>query len=323
VLPSDHAPLFAERSNGEALGLDSSAWRFGTGLATSSSARKVIVIFIAAFLEETGYVRSIVREEEATCGCSVVVGGKAGRITSNSSPPAWPSRRIQSKSRRSIFKSASAKTNNSRFQKTARGQFARSPWRNVARERRRPRGSHAEPLLVTRCSGQHLPSDATWANVGEHEATSPARVRVAFVHGTLAKNESAAFLSPCGKPLRSRPRAINWFKKWRRLGTRYEKLRGLMHILIGRRIALADGTMVSSDLTWRNAANHLKLVRWEPDSVAELGLDGAALPPRDRQRFWYSAIAQAGVDTPEARTAGDKLANALKKLGLVVGRGNK
>lgn len=100
-------------------------------------------------------------------------------------------------------------------------------------------------------------------------------------------------------------------------------LRGLLHILIGRRITRADGTVVSGGLTWRALAQQLKLARWDPDAVKELGLDPDALPPRDRQRFWYGAIAQAGVDTPEAKTAGDKLVNPLKKLGYVVGPGPK
>ncbi len=100
-------------------------------------------------------------------------------------------------------------------------------------------------------------------------------------------------------------------------------LRGLLHILIGRRITRPDGTVVSTGLSWREAANLFKLTRWEPDTVSELGLDAEALPPRDRQRYWYAAIAQSGVDTPAARTAGDKLAGALKKHGYVIGPGPK
>jgi hypothetical protein len=100
-------------------------------------------------------------------------------------------------------------------------------------------------------------------------------------------------------------------------------LRGLLHILIGRRITRTDGTAVSGGLTWRELANQLKLARWDTDAVKDLGLDPDELPPRDRQRFWYSAISQAGVDTPEARAAGDKLVNPLKKLGYVVGPGPK
>jgi hypothetical protein len=106
-------------------------------------------------------------------------------------------------------------------------------------------------------------------------------------------------------------------------GSAKGNLRGLLHILIGRSITLTDGTVVSTGLTWRELANQLKLVRWETDTVAELGLEAEALPPRDRQRFWYTAISQAGVDSEAARTAGDKLTTALKKLGYVVGPGPK
>jgi len=94
---------------------------------------------------------------------------------------------------------------------------------------------------------------------------------------------------------------------------------GLLHVLIGRRIARADGTLVSGGLTWRELAALLKRVRWEPEAVQELGLDPATLPPRDRQRFWYSAISQAGVDSETAARAGDRLARALQAAGYVVG----
>src|SRR4051794_19828450 len=83
---------------------------------------------------------------------------------------------------------------------------------------------------------------------------------------------------------------------------------GLLHILIGRRISLGDGTPVSPGLTWRALADILKTLRWSKDSVRELDLNPADLPPRDRQRFWYTAIAQAKVDSPEAVAAGDRLA---------------
>jgi hypothetical protein len=94
---------------------------------------------------------------------------------------------------------------------------------------------------------------------------------------------------------------------------------GLLHVLIGRRINLADGTSVSAGLTWRDAAALLKRVRWERDAVAELGLDPATLPPRDRERFWYTAIARAGVDSDAAVAAGELLAEALRPLGYEAG----
>jgi hypothetical protein len=96
-------------------------------------------------------------------------------------------------------------------------------------------------------------------------------------------------------------------------------LRGLLHILIGRRITKADGTLVSDGVTWRTLATALKRVRWDRETVRDLGLDPAALPPRDRERFWYSAIARAGVDSEDAAAAGDRLAKSLRAKGYIVG----
>jgi hypothetical protein len=93
---------------------------------------------------------------------------------------------------------------------------------------------------------------------------------------------------------------------------------GLLNVLIGRRIEKADGTVLSVGLTWRQTADWLKKLRWDKDTVRELGLDPATLPPRDRERFWYSAIARARVDSPEATAAGNRLATALKSAGYVV-----
>lgn len=94
---------------------------------------------------------------------------------------------------------------------------------------------------------------------------------------------------------------------------------GLLNVLIGRRITAADGTPVSAGITWRALAALLKQVRWEKEAVRDLGLDPAALPPRDRLKYWYTAIAQAGVDSNKATHAGDKLAQKLTALGYTVG----
>lgn len=94
---------------------------------------------------------------------------------------------------------------------------------------------------------------------------------------------------------------------------------GLLHVVIGRRIAKADGTVISAGMTWRELAALLKKLRWEKERVADLGIEAKDLPTRDREKYWYSAIARAGVDSPEAHKAGDKLAEALRKKGYVVG----
>jgi hypothetical protein len=95
-------------------------------------------------------------------------------------------------------------------------------------------------------------------------------------------------------------------------------LLGLLHLLIGRRIKKADGTILSKGLTWRELATLLKRIHWKTECVRELGLDPDKLAPRDRQRFWYSAIAQAGVGSDKATKAGEKMAETLRKQGYIV-----
>jgi hypothetical protein len=90
---------------------------------------------------------------------------------------------------------------------------------------------------------------------------------------------------------------------------------GLLHILIGRRIQKIDGTVISTGLTWRELAALLKKVRWDREAVRELGLDPATLPPRDRQCFWYMAIAHAQVDSEKATQEASRLAPLLRKAG--------
>ncbi|MGH9677218.1 MAG: hypothetical protein ACRD36_08965 [Candidatus Acidiferrum sp.] len=109
------------------------------------------------------------------------------------------------------------------------------------------------------------------------------------------------------------------FKKVAARGTAKGNFLGLLHILIGRRISLLDGTLVSPGMTWRDLATWLKQVRWDRDTVAELGLEGGKLPPRDRERYWYTVIARAGVDSGAAVAAGDRLIKIFKELGYEVG----
>jgi hypothetical protein len=94
---------------------------------------------------------------------------------------------------------------------------------------------------------------------------------------------------------------------------------GLLHTLIGRKVTHSDGSPVTAGLTWREAAALLKRVRWDKEAVCELGLEPDDLPPRDRQRYWYTAIAQAGVDSDRAAQAADRLAQQLLAAGYVVG----
>jgi hypothetical protein len=90
---------------------------------------------------------------------------------------------------------------------------------------------------------------------------------------------------------------------------------GLLNILIGRRIQKEDGSLISSGVTWRELSFALKKARWDKETVSDLGIDPSELPPRDRQRFWYAAIVRAGVDSPRAAAAGDRLAELLRRSG--------
>src|SRR5437016_1396363 len=78
---------------------------------------------------------------------------------------------------------------------------------------------------------------------------------------------------------------------------------GLLNLLIGRRIERSDGTLVSNGMTWRELAALLKRVRWSKEAVEELPLQHADFAPRDRERFWYTVIAHAGVDSERAAAA--------------------
>lgn len=98
-----------------------------------------------------------------------------------------------------------------------------------------------------------------------------------------------------------------------------DHFRGLLHLLVGRRIARDDGTVVSSGMTWRDLADLFKRMRWDREAVRELGLDPAEMPPRDRQRFWYTAIARGNIDSAEASADADTLIEPLRALGYEVG----
>jgi len=94
------------------------------------------------------------------------------------------------------------------------------------------------------------------------------------------------------------------------------RLRGVFHLLIGSKIAAADGSVVSSGLTWRQLARELKDARFDKNLVAELGADPDTLSPRDRERFWYSAIA-LGMATGDGATQAEQLLKLLKPHGFV------
>jgi hypothetical protein len=97
-----------------------------------------------------------------------------------------------------------------------------------------------------------------------------------------------------------------------------QHFRGLLHILIGRRITKSDGTVVSSGMTWRELAVLFKKLRWEKDFALQAGLNPEDLPPRDRERYWYTVIARAGVDSARAKEDAGRLAELLRQKGYLV-----
>jgi hypothetical protein len=114
-----------------------------------------------------------------------------------------------------------------------------------------------------------------------------------------------------------------FFQTLKKTGFTQGHFLGFINVLVGRRINRSDGTLISGGMGWRELANWLKKNRWDPEAVRELGQDPDALPPRDRYRFWFSAIAMAGIDSPAASEAGDRFAEVLKKHGYEVGAAPK
>ncbi|MEZ6139093.1 MAG: hypothetical protein R3B84_00845 [Zavarzinella sp.] len=94
--------------------------------------------------------------------------------------------------------------------------------------------------------------------------------------------------------------------------------RALLHICVGRKIMRADGTLLSSGVTWRQLAELLKNIRWDKESVRELGLNPDDLPPRDRYRYWYTAIGAAGIDSHACKQEAETFAQVLLLNGFTI-----
>lgn len=97
------------------------------------------------------------------------------------------------------------------------------------------------------------------------------------------------------------------------------RLRGLFHIVIGRRITTTDGRILSTGITWRDLSVQLKQMRFDKNLVNELGADPDVLAPRDRQRMWYTAIGLAQVNSLEAYTQAEELVELLAPHGFLIG----
>lgn len=95
------------------------------------------------------------------------------------------------------------------------------------------------------------------------------------------------------------------------------RLRGVLHLLIGKSLAAADGTLLTSGLTWRQLAAALRTARFDKKLAAEVGADPETLSPRDRERFWYAVIGLAHVESAEAILEAEQVLKALKSHGIV------
>ncbi len=94
-------------------------------------------------------------------------------------------------------------------------------------------------------------------------------------------------------------------------------LRALLVIAVGGRIE-SEGQLLSKGSNWRELADLLKKLRWDKLQVAELGIDVKDLPPRDRSKYWYSALAKAGLDSAESARLAMRLIPELEKLGYKI-----
>lgn len=97
------------------------------------------------------------------------------------------------------------------------------------------------------------------------------------------------------------------------------RLRGVFHIAIGRRVTADDGSVLATGVTWRELAGLLKDLKFDKEWVRAFGVDPDVIAPRDKEKFWYHAVALAKVDSAVARAEAEELASLLRPLGLTVG----
>ncbi len=98
----------------------------------------------------------------------------------------------------------------------------------------------------------------------------------------------------------------------------HESFLGFLHVIVGGGLVSPEGHRLVSGISWRDLALLLKKVRWDPAMVRQLGVDPTKLAPRDRERFWYQAICQAGLDSPVAKKSAQRLKGWLDRFGYSV-----
>ena len=96
------------------------------------------------------------------------------------------------------------------------------------------------------------------------------------------------------------------------------RLLAVLHVVIGRTLRKSDGTLVSMGLSWRQVSELFRDLRIDKELVREVGLDPNTLSPRDRQRFWFQAIAAAKPDSEAAKLQAVELIAMLPSMGYSV-----
>ncbi len=94
-------------------------------------------------------------------------------------------------------------------------------------------------------------------------------------------------------------------------------LRGALHVVIGRTVVrTADSTVLCAGISWRELALLLKKSNFDRNLARDFGADPDTLHPKDREKFWYSVIGMARVDSTAAREEADTLAKLIVPYGL-------
>ena len=117
----------------------------------------------------------------------------------------------------------------------------------------------------------------------------------------------------------SMDRLQEFLERVRDHGLAVGKFRGILHVAIGRTVKVDDGTVISTGTTWRLLSHLLKAAKFDKELVRQLNVDPDEISPRDRERFWYSAIALARPDSTEAIAEAEVLIPLLAPLGYSVG----
>lgn len=96
-------------------------------------------------------------------------------------------------------------------------------------------------------------------------------------------------------------------------------LRGCFHIAIGRTVTLPEPIPPSKGVTWRELAQLLTELQYNPLWIASLGLVPSRQQLRDLPKLWYTAIGLSQVDSQASRDDAGILTEKLATFQVIVG----